>query len=285
MDSSEFPTCFSVAGHGRSGSSLITAMLQQAGVDVGERLMAGNFSNERGHFEDLDFYDFHVEALTRHNCRDDGFVLNHGVPVPQDMVPKAEQLLAARRSLGRAWAWKEPRTTLFLDFWGQMIPECRFIFLIRPPWEMIDSLYRRGDPVYQASPALAVRVLENYNRIVLGYFDRFPERCIVIESVEAARQPAAFAEVLLEKFGVSLNFENTIFEPGLLRVDKSNEDRQFLGHFFPDVVAQFDQLRSRAVLVRPPSEPMVESERLRLDWAMRHWANGRLVEAELRRRG
>ena len=54
-----------IAGMHRSGTSLAASLLQSAGLDVGERLMEGNWSNPRGHFEDLDFVKdrlLHVSA-------------------------------------------------------------------------------------------------------------------------------------------------------------------------------------------------------------------------------
>ena len=50
---------FIIAGMHRSGTSLTAALLQNVGVDIGQRLMGASYSNSKGHFENLDFVEFH----------------------------------------------------------------------------------------------------------------------------------------------------------------------------------------------------------------------------------
>ena len=55
------------------GRRLAAALLQGAGVHVGERLMEANWSNPRGHFEDMDFVELQRAALERLGCHRDGW--------------------------------------------------------------------------------------------------------------------------------------------------------------------------------------------------------------------
>src|SRR4051794_10400370 len=57
------PPCFAITGHHRSGTSLIASMLQTGGLDIGSRLFGPSEANKPGHFEDMDFLNFHVDAL------------------------------------------------------------------------------------------------------------------------------------------------------------------------------------------------------------------------------
>ena len=116
MDATAHPPCYCVAGHGRSGTSLIAAMLRGAGVDMGSRLMGPGEANVRGHFEDLDFHELHVEALKAAGQPWDGFTLEPVVRVSEALVPAVRELVESRRRAGGPWGWKEPRATLFLDF-------------------------------------------------------------------------------------------------------------------------------------------------------------------------
>ena len=52
-----------VTGMHRSGTSLLASAMQQAGVAIGDRLLAADESNVRGHFEDLDFFELHEGIL------------------------------------------------------------------------------------------------------------------------------------------------------------------------------------------------------------------------------
>ena len=47
----------------RSGTSLITNWLSRCGLEIGERLAAGNAGNVEGHFEDVEFLKLHEEIL------------------------------------------------------------------------------------------------------------------------------------------------------------------------------------------------------------------------------
>jgi O-antigen biosynthesis protein len=186
------PPSYCITGHGRSGTSFIAAMLQTAGLDIGQRLMGPGEANPRGHFEDMDFHDFHVAVLKSHGFGDEGFIAMRPLHVQQQLVAVAQAIVQQRRQAGRPWGWKEPRSTLFLDFWREQVPELRFLLLFRRPWDVIDSLFRRGDPTFHKNPNLAVQVWLNYNQVIIDFHDRFPERCLLIESHAAARAMPAY---------------------------------------------------------------------------------------------
>src|SRR5262245_22664319 len=142
------PPCCIITGHHRSGTSLIAALLQSAGLDIGQNLLGPGDGNERGHFEDLDVFEFHRRVLAAQGLDTSGYVRQPRVDVPEPCRAAAQTLIRARIDRQRAWGWKEPRTVLFLDFWKEIIPNACFLLLFRRPWEVIDSLFRRGDPVF-----------------------------------------------------------------------------------------------------------------------------------------
>ena len=63
-----------IGGMHRSGTSLTASLLRGAGLFIGERLMGPYPGNERGHFEDLDFYEFHKRVLAANGLHEDGFL-------------------------------------------------------------------------------------------------------------------------------------------------------------------------------------------------------------------
>lgn len=75
--------------------------------------------------------------------------------MPVTFEEEARELLAVRVRSGVAWGWKEPRTTLFLDFWQERLPDARHLFVFQRPWEVVDSLFRRGDDTFVRNPAFA----------------------------------------------------------------------------------------------------------------------------------
>ncbi|MEY2832560.1 MAG: hypothetical protein RLZZ574_1818, partial [Cyanobacteriota bacterium] len=132
-----------ITGMHRSGTSLTASLLQSAGVDIGDRLILENTTNSQEHFEDLDFVEFHQQVLNSQAIDTAGWKQNQFRMPPQYQIA-AQDLLAVRQNRA-IWGWQDPRTTLFLDFWAQLIPEAKYVFVYRSPWEVVDSLFRRGD--------------------------------------------------------------------------------------------------------------------------------------------
>lgn len=207
-----------IGGMHRSGTSLTASLLHGAGLFIGERLMGPYQGNEKGHFEDLDFYEFHKRALTAAGEHEDGFVTMGRPQVATELVPEALALVAERRSRGVPWGWKDPRTTHFLDFWQGLVPEARFLFVFRSPWEVVDSLVRRGDRPVQEDPSLAIRSWLHGNRQILDFVRRHPDACLVREVSQVAADPAEVCAALRDRLGIPLGEPPPLFEPRMLSV-------------------------------------------------------------------
>lgn len=212
------PPVLVIGGMHRSGTSLTASLLQGAGLCIGARLMGPYQGNEKGHFEDLDFFEFHKRALTAAGEHEDGFVTAGRPQVAADLVPEAVALVADRRSRGRPWGWKDPRTTHFLDFWQELVPEARFLFVFRSPWEVVDSLIRRGDRPAQEDPSLAIRSWLQANERILDFVRRHPDACLVREVGQVAADPAAVCAALRDRLGIPLGEPPSLYEPRLLAV-------------------------------------------------------------------
>jgi hypothetical protein len=271
------PPCYCITGHGRSGTSFVAAMLQSAGLDIGRRLMEPGEANVRGHFEDMDFHDFHVDVLRSQGFGVEGFVLQPSIRVQEQFLADARALVDRRREAGRPWGWKEPRSTLFLDFWRERVPELKFLLLFRTPWDVVDSLFRRGDEIYLRNPNFAVQVWQNYNRAVIDFHDRFPERCLLIESHAVAYDPGRLTEAIARKFGDTFGVIGDVYEDDLFRHATSAQQRSVLAHFFPEVLTQYEALRSRAAVVLE-TEAVASSPAV-FDWALQHWIDFRRTES------
>jgi hypothetical protein len=239
--------------------------------------MSAGDSNPRGHFEDMDFHEFHVAVLTSQGFGAEGFIREPVIHVQEQFLEDARALIESRRRAGRSWGWKEPRSTLFLDFWGSLVPELRFLLLFRRPWDVIDSLYSRGDSIFHKNPKLAVQIWINYNRAILDFSERFPHRCLLIESHAAALQPKQLTEALIAKFGDHFGPISAIYEDELFRHDDSNHRRSVLAHFHPEAVTIYDRLRSRGALVLDSKEPL--TDRAVEDWALQHWIDFRRLDS------
>jgi hypothetical protein len=270
------PLC--ITGMHRSCTSLVSAMLQSAGVNVGRDLLGCTRGNERGHFEDLDFLRFHRDVLTAHDLDPTGFVVTPRVSVPEPYRARAERLVAQRQAAGGCWAWKDPRTTLFLDFWAEAVPGLHFVLLFRAPWEVVDSLFRRGDRAFRQDPDFAARVWLSYNQAVLDFQARFPSRCLLLEGRAVAGRPAVLREAVNRAFGLALGPIGPLYDPGQCRRPAGDHGRRLLGHFFPETVELYESLRERAAEAAPAEPRPAAADAHPTGWALRHWADVRAAE-------
>jgi O-antigen biosynthesis protein len=169
-----------IAGMHRSGTSLAAALLESAGVHMGEHLLGKRRGNPGGHFEDLDFVVFHQELLADAGESSSGWSLRAGLPVSRDRAKAAQALVERKNARGILWGWKDPRSTLFLPFWADLLADAAFVLPFRPPWAVMDSLYRRGDFEFFWDPARALDIWIHYNRLVLEFARSRPDRAMVV---------------------------------------------------------------------------------------------------------
>ncbi len=199
-----------ITGMHRSGTSLVASLLQRAGVDVGSELVAPNEGNPHGYFEDCGFLRFH-EKLLRH-CPHRFLVQDRSslkLPGPED-IERARQLISDRKG-HPIWGFKDPRTSLFLDFWADLLPPAAcFLFVFRPPIDVMLSLARRGfssELEVAADPLVGLRAWEVYNRSLLTFYRLRPERCFLGNIYDAAADPASFLEAVIQKLELPLDTE------------------------------------------------------------------------------
>jgi len=140
-----------VFGMHRSGTSAITRLLQEAGADVGERVVPGSAGNEEGHWEDAFAVELNERLLAELGRRwDDVRPLPGGWLQSEAAVQARQQIvdyLVRSRSRKELWAIKDPRMCLTADLWMSAVREanCRHavVLLARHPVEVTNSLATR----------------------------------------------------------------------------------------------------------------------------------------------
>lgn len=230
----------------RSGTSLVASVLQNAGVDIGINLMTAAKGNPRGHFEDLDFFSFHDEVLRRNNKT----FLVEDMDGLKDFSPtdtnKADKLIQ-NRSLLPIWGWKDPRTSLFLEFWNQRVPHAFFIFLYRHPIATTQSLLRRG-AVYPENDAQAgLTAWCIYNQEILQFINQNPNQCFLGNIESVAQNFPYFISKINDKFGLTLKqqIDLEIFHPDEL--SRNQYDISIIDAFrqiTPKAFLLYDQLEA-----------------------------------------
>jgi hypothetical protein len=238
-----------VAGMHRSGTSFVASLLRAAGVDMGARLMPAAAGNARGHFENLDFVEFHMRwlRLTGHDAS--GWAAEHGLALPDDAASEAREILTSNaRAAG--WGWKDPRTTLFLEFWASIVPEANYLFVYREPSEVIDSLFRRGDEVIRLSPELAAQAYQSHNNMILRFARAHRSRCLIVNVAEAARDPKRLLAMISQRFeiDVDLHAASPFDSEQMKTIEPSSSRSTLLRYLLPELERLYARLEREAEL-------------------------------------
>ena len=102
------------------------------------------------------------------------------------------------------WGWADANTVWLLDFWKDFDPQIRFVLA----YSALESTV--GQMLLEQSwgPGEAGRAAASwsrYNTEILGFYNRNPERCLLVNLAEVAHAPARFAEKAATAFGLDLN--------------------------------------------------------------------------------
>ena len=176
-----------VVGMHRSGTSMVAQLVHELGIPVvgDEKFLArGNVHNEEGYWE--------TPELVTMNDRILAFLggdWRHVPPMPAGWEKSpwlgpyrthARRLVSAIP--GERRTWKDPRLTLTLPFWQQVIPAARYAVCVRNPLDVQQSLERRDKmgveeavQLWALYTALAVSYTAGAPRLLLSYGDFFTE--------------------------------------------------------------------------------------------------------------
>jgi len=152
----------------RSGTSLVARALNLAGVWLGpeDDLLPAAPDNPAGFWENANFVRINDRVLSE---------LGGAWDLPPRAASgweKSGRLAAVRRDAARTvrafdgrepWGWKDPRNSLTLAFWQDLVPDLAVVICLRDPLEVARSLARRGS----SSMRLGLRLWVDYNERVL----------------------------------------------------------------------------------------------------------------------
>ncbi|MEG3882593.1 sulfotransferase, partial [Microcoleus sp. herbarium19] len=268
----------------RSGSSLTASLLQSGGLHIGRNLMEGDEKNIKGYYENLDFYDFHRAVLASQGVDENGWTLQEQIEVEDRFREEAKEIVD-RASVSGVWGWKEPRTTLFLEFWADLLPQANFLLMYRSPWEVVESLYRQNHGLFKTQPELAVKLWMHYNKKIITFYNHSSSRCLLVNTKTLIQNPAASIEAINQKFKLHLAPPDAkIYDPSLFRSQGLDSYRpSLIESQFPEAVNLYQELDARAWF--PENTPdlswreLIKPSPYRV-WAFRDWVNVCKLEKE-----
>jgi GT2 family glycosyltransferase len=143
---------------------MMTRLLHRCGLELGPEsdLMPPQADNPEGFWEHLGFVALNEELLNELGGAwdlppnaDENFT--HARLDPLRM--KARLLIAGFDS-AKVWGWKDPRSSLTLPFWQDLLPGLKTLIVVRNPLEVAYSMRERNGTSY----SLGLRLWEIYNR-------------------------------------------------------------------------------------------------------------------------
>jgi hypothetical protein len=212
-----------LTGMHRSGTSLVASFLHKSGVDMGEGNLCGaGKGNEKGHFESIPFIEFHQRIMSRKGF--DARRANHEAILTEDDLDNAKRIIAQRieEAGGGPWGWKDPRTSLFLPFWGSLLPEAKYLFMVRNPFAVADSLHRRDDKpgeTWWKSTTNRLKTWRIYTKHCLDFAQNNPDRSAVFLLDQIIADPVSFTSRLIRLTELRLEAElfKQLYDPKILK--------------------------------------------------------------------
>ncbi len=215
-----------ITGMHRSGTSLVASFLGALGVHLGDRLLAPDRQNPRGYFEDADFVELQWRMLEDATAAGDGGHRDWGWTESERLdrgrfarhAEAARGLVAARAGRSGLWGWKDPRTSVLLDFWDEILGgQALYVLLYRFPWEVADSIQRVGGGEFLDNPEYAFRIWAFYNRQLLDFHRRHPGRSVLASANAVVRDAGRFVALLRDKLGLAVTDAplDSVWQPGL----------------------------------------------------------------------
>lgn len=260
-----------VAGMHRSGTSLLSMLLNELDLDFGNELLAEDDDNPTGYFEHLEIVRCH-EAWFGCYFKDLGECLGYPVNsfcgisanqrVPstglQEWRQDARQYVAHRlqllntSNLSKRWGWKDPRTTLLLSFWQSILSKIRVLGAYRAPWDVSDSLVHvQHFELFRSHEYLLLEAWSAYNQALLDFYDGFPECIVLLNGEEIKNNADRIVEILEQRWDLCFlddsvdNFKAKIIDNRLIHAaPKRTILFSLYKLIYPKILDQFMRLDS-----------------------------------------
>ncbi|MQA73277.1 MAG: hypothetical protein GEU88_02810 [Solirubrobacterales bacterium] len=187
------PTIVCVLGMHRSGTSLVSRVLNVLGVDLGpeEHLMRPGLSNPAGYWESRPIKEINDEILRR---------LGGSWAKPPELAPgwesrrelnevrrQARALIESDFSSADLWGFKDPRASLTAPFWQRMLAPMRYVVCVRNPVDVAASLEAREEERVPFDEGMWLWL--TYVRAALAHTAGHPRQLVFYEDLMADPEP------------------------------------------------------------------------------------------------
>jgi hypothetical protein len=194
-------TAVCIAGMHRSGTSMITRLVHMSGLALGPSndLLVPTTDNPEGYWERRSLMMVNDAILASFGG---GWDMPPALPENWTTAPELVGLRADARTLLSAfdgeqyWGWKDPRNSITMPFWQELIPGLKALVCVRNPIEVARSLASRG----YASQPFSFKLWLDYNRAVLA--NTTPEQRVVTHYHAYFADPEAELRRVCDELGI-----------------------------------------------------------------------------------
>ena len=218
-----------VLGMHRSGTSMVSGVLERLGVDMGEDQPGRQISNPLGHFEDGDFLVLNNKILSlAGGAWDDPPALAQIMSLSETLIGEIQFLVSSRRKSNKEglWGWKDPRTSLTINLYLPYLKNPFIVWCQRDPEEVARSLEKRNNLSREAG--LTLRAL--YHNRVGEFLINNPHLPVhVIEYAEMLKYPRSQVESLVKFLGLTVDQDQVDqADQFVLKPDQINREKTIL---------------------------------------------------------
>jgi hypothetical protein len=217
-----------ITGMHRSGTSLVAMWLERCGVSFAKEFLSGpRMFNKKGHYEDERLVRLHGSAIKRKFPNSKGWIVTEDASCSFTSAELKEinNIIKSYESTSDLWAWKDPRTLLFMDSWKKTLPQLKILMVWRPANEVVSSLMRRSfgtkSDVAKIDQAEAIRAWEVYNEKILEINKAFPDDSLIVSLNDVINQQDEVLNQIIHRFDFPLerNKLEMVYEEHLLSRD------------------------------------------------------------------
>lgn len=157
----------------RSGTSAFTKLISEFGFDLGTRILGADYSNPKGHFENLAIQDFNEQVMKSKRVSWESLnTLRFDSNELGCAIKNLKNLIVSELYSKNSIVIKDPRIPFLQEIWIKTLKELQevnvqFLCVFRNPNAVSDSLYKRNGLTDLYSYLLWLR--SNINIIKMSY--------------------------------------------------------------------------------------------------------------------
>ena len=145
-----------------------------------------------------------------------------------------------------------------------------FLFIVLL-WEVVDSLFRRGDSLFQTDPETAIETWFNYNQKILHFCNSTSRPWILLRIEDVIDDPQFVIDSVNQKLSLDLRSPHSLYDDSLFKASTVNLYKAGLVQkYFPEAFKLYLKLHSCATLTENAYLPALE-ESTTLPWFWQNW--------------